>query len=835
MRRFVFVAVLWTMAVGCVGRGEGDLLELDLRAPEASKQWLFVDENVHIEAEELILDGRKAQCKAYFLPYEWGDVKLEAKFLVEPQEKGVLACGFMVRARDGAHSYYVHFDRGQAILCRSDENQSWIEIQRVSGLQKPAGQWHQGALECKGDTLRVYLNGKLLYEAKDGPLKRGRVGFYANQGKAHVKEIKVTGERKTAEEAFVVPPALFVHVCTDAGAGGYEAFPDVCRLQDGRLMSVFYAGYGHVALPNETLPKGGRICSCLSSDEGRTWSDAEILYDGPDDDRDPSICQLSSGRLICNFFSLRKTEGGERPYEGLGSWMVYSDDVGKTWTEPRQIADDYYCSSPVRQLSDGSLILGLYAERDEKSWGAVTLSQDDGETWSEVIDIDNGVMRLDAETDIIELNEGTLYAAERGRDETMGWSRSKDGGKTWSVSKPFGFPGHCPYLHRTVNGIILLAHRRPATSLHYSLDECETWSDNVQVDEVGGAYPSMVNLKDGTVLIVYYEEGAGSSIRAKRLLPKENGVEWVPVGAGPVPEGTLISLRRIWDEAPHNAFTNLIRFKGRWICCFREGQKHVSQDGALRVIASEDGEHWKSLVRIESDRADLRDAQITETPGGALMLSGAAALHQPADVRHQTMAYFSKDGSVWTDGVPIGDPNVWLWRVTWHNGIAYGIGYSTVDDKFIRLYKSEDGQRFEVLVDRLLEEEYPNETSMVFLEDDTCLCLLRRQGTGMLGEAKPPYTEWTWKDLGVPIGGPHMIRIPDGRFVAAVRLYDGKTRTGLCWIDPQEGTLREFMSLPSGGDTSYPGLVFHEGLLWVSYYASHEGKTSIYLAKVKLD
>ena len=43
----------------------------------------------------------------------------------------------------------------------------------------------------------------------------------------------------------------------------YEAFPDVCRLSDGRLMAVFYAGYGHVALPNEDLPKGGRIKSII--------------------------------------------------------------------------------------------------------------------------------------------------------------------------------------------------------------------------------------------------------------------------------------------------------------------------------------------------------------------------------------------------------------------------------------------------------------------------------------------------------------------------------------------------------------------------------------------
>jgi hypothetical protein len=102
----------------------------------------------------------------------------------------------------------------------------------------------------------------------------------------------------------------------------------------------------------------------------------------------------------------------------------------------------------------------------------------------------------------------------------------------------------------------------------------------------------------------------------------------------------------------------------------------------------------------------------------------------------------------------------------------------------------------------------------------------------MLGIAKAPYNKWKWRNLKVPFGGPHMIRLPDGRFIAGVRLYDEKVRTTLCWIDPLTGTLTEVLKLPSGGDTSYPGLLWHEGLLWVSYYSSHEGKASIYLAKV---
>ena len=48
------------------------------------------------------------------------------------------------------------------------------------------------------------------------------------------------------------------------------------------------------------------------------------------------------------------------------------------------------------------------------------------------------------------------------------------------------------------------------------------------------------------------------------------------------------------------------------------------------------------------------------------------------------------------------------------------------------------------------------------------------------------------------------------------------------------GKLTPVLTFPSGGDTSYPGMVWHDGLLWISYYSSHEGNTSIYLARVKL-
>ena len=301
-------------------------------------------------------------------------------------------------------------------------------------------------------------------------------------------------------------------------------------------------------------------------------------------------------------------------------------------------------------------------------------------------------------------------------------------------------------------------------------------------------------------------------------------------------EPKLLEIRKIWDKAPHNAFTDLVRYKDEWFCVFREGKGHVSSDGAIRVIVSKDGNDWKSAALLGSRDSDLRDAKINITPNGRLMLSGAEAMHDRSTYSHQSLTWFSENGRKWSKGHEVGDLDFWLWRTTWHKGMAYGFGYGTNKSKrSIRLYQSANGSSFNVLVKNAFDQGYPNETSIVFLPDQTALCLLRRDGnpnSAQIGQARPPYRKWNWRDLGVRIGGPHLIRLPDGRFVAVVRRYDGGVRTALHWLDPEKAILTEFLKLPSRGDTSYAGLAWHEGKLWISYYSSHEGKTSIYLAKV---
>jgi hypothetical protein len=146
------------------------------------------------------------------------------------------------------------------------------------------------------------------------------------------------------------------------------------------------------------------------------------------------------------------------------------------------------------------------------------------------------------------------------------------------------------------------------------------------------------------------------------------------------PGAVLVDVHRIWDRAPHSAFTDLVRFRDRWFCVFREGAGHVSPDGALRVIASDDGRQWESAALLTSWDSDLRDAKNTVTPGGQLMLAGAEALHQPAGHKHQSLVWFSDDGRNWSPRREVADPDFWLWRITWHQGHAYGFGYGTRGD-----------------------------------------------------------------------------------------------------------------------------------------------------------
>ena len=143
-------------------------------------------------------------------------------------------------------------------------------------------------------------------------------------------------------------------------------------------------------------------------------------------------------------------------------------------------------------------------------------------------------------------------------------------------------------------------------------------------------------------------------------------------------------------------------------------------------------------------------------------------------------------------------------------------------------YRSRDGIDWQWITEFRLPNKTWNasETTLRFMPDGELVALTRPH---WIGTSKPPYTEWSWTKIPTGLGGPNFIRTPNGKLWASSRnngttVLARMTRT----------TYEPVLTLPSGGDTSYPGMVWYEGQLWLSYYSSHEGQTSIYLAVIEL-
>ena len=190
--------------------------------------------------------------------------------------------------------------------------------------------------------------------------------------------------------------------------------------------------------------------------------------------------------------------------------------------------------------------------------------------------------------------------------------------------------------------------------------------------------------------------------------------------------------------------------------------------------------------------------------------------------------------------------------MAWHRGKVYGFDSPTPGGlRCISLLESSDGISFRTVAPKAYCEGQPGETHLDF-EGDTAIAMVRRSALvedemgrrnngPVLLLSDSPYTSWSAHELGPwfePMGGPSMVKTPFG-WIAGGRMREDRPertpRMTLAHLDLEKRRLAKIVHLPSSGDNSYPGLVWHDGILWVSYYSSHRGaQTRIHLAKVRL-
>lgn len=299
----------------------------------------------------------------------------------------------------------------------------------------------------------------------------------------------------------------------------------------------------------------------------------------------------------------------------------------------------------------------------------------------------------------------------------------------------------------------------------------------------------------------------------------------------------------IWDSAPHNAFTDLCRYKDYWYCVFREGNAHRPEKGygSIRIIRSRDTSGWESVGLISDPVCDLRDPKLTVAPNGKLMLHYMvdrvdSGIGGAKEVVMRSRVIFSKDGLKWSAPLEMKMDSAGVaWRVTWVGKTAYTITYN--DSFECALYKSKNGIAFEKVCRFTSLTGLPNESSLLPLPNNRMMVVIRREEEPKslyLGTSAYPFTEWQFKEISTFAGGPNLIMLPDSSIFFTHRSYTQGSAM-LCLSKVVNESIEELFYFNTNGDNGYAGMCWYQDAIWMSYYSSHEGKAKIYLARVPFD
>jgi sialidase-1 len=335
-----------------------------------------------------------------------------------------------------------------------------------------------------------------------------------------------------------VPRILEQEDLFTAGTDGYAVYriPAVVATDDGTILA-FCEGRKNDGSDSGDID----IVLRRSTDAGRTWSDMTVVVDdGVDTCGNPApVIERTTGDVVL-VFTKNKGDGpepkilrGEAPPRTV--WVTRSTDLGRTWSEPREISADvrkpdwrWYATGPGHgiQLRDGRIVIPCNhsLNEDTATWHShVIYSDDRGETWA------LGGVQPEGHTNestLVELADGRVYQnmrSYRGNHRRL-WATSSDRGETFEPAReakelvePVCQASVVRYSLASEDGAgynrILFSNpaseNRERLSVRISYDEGETWPQGRMLHPGPAAYSDLVTVRTrgGRFIGCLYERG----------------------------------------------------------------------------------------------------------------------------------------------------------------------------------------------------------------------------------------------------------------------------------------------------------------------------------------
>lgn len=320
-----------------------------------------------------------------------------------------------------------------------------------------------------------------------------------------------------------------------AGKDGYAVYriPSVVTAKDGTVL-VFAEGRVNLRdhAENDIVLK-------RSSDGGATWGALQVVADdGSNALNNPCAVTLrESGRVLLVYqrylkgFDEHKAEPGYDGDRVCRSFIVTSDDAGKTWSKPREITRGVKrealvtsnCSGPgvgieLQHGPHAGRVIIPFNQGPFGQWKVYAAYSDDhGETWKYGDVAADGSKGMGNEVQMVERADGSLLLnarSERGSRRRKA-AASTDGGQTWTALTEIpelNEPQCCGSIFRMrlADGKSCLAYSGPDSekarvngTLWISTDEGATWATKRALMQGPFAYSCLTQTGAGRAGIVF--------------------------------------------------------------------------------------------------------------------------------------------------------------------------------------------------------------------------------------------------------------------------------------------------------------------------------------------
>lgn len=358
-------------------------------------------------------------------------------------------------------------------------------------------------------------------------------------------------------------------ICSNPdGVFRYFAWPTAARLPDGTLaMTASGFRLAHIC-------PFGKAVICYSRDEGASWTRPAPVIDTPLDDRDAGLVAFGNGRVMATSFNntIRQQRIWNHASDDGLDWTesprrrfieAYLDEVEARGNEARFLGSTYRISedggytfgalhrAPVTaphgpcRLNDGSLLyVGRRFSADDRfDDGSEPFIQvcrlnehDEFEPVSSIENImdEDGRLLHSCEPHAVQLPGGRILVHIRVQRYdvsepvfTVYQSESEDGGRTFTrphrlLSRRGGAPAHlCLHSSGTVVSVYGYREKPYGIRVMLSWDGGKTWDTDSVLDADGLSgdlgYPASVELSDGRMLTVFYENLGGEGVIMQKI------------------------------------------------------------------------------------------------------------------------------------------------------------------------------------------------------------------------------------------------------------------------------------------------------------------------------